>query len=138
MSPLWRGRLMVPWHGSRFTGLFTQFGLVPRQAYDPALWMCAGTLPPWGARSRALAVGGAGWERAAAESACLGEAIERLQPYPLPCDQVVEASFASWPLDEAAVAPDRWVLFHAEQYAHAPFPFQPFPPDPLCPCSRSP
>ena len=38
----------------------------------------------------------------------------------------VEASFAEWPLDEPAVPPERWVLFHAEQYAQAGFPFAPF------------
>src|SRR5262249_5383892 len=70
MSPLRRGGLMGPWHDSRYTGLFTRFGPVPRQAHDPAVWMCAGTLPPWGARPQALAIGGAGWERPDAEAAC--------------------------------------------------------------------
>src|SRR5207248_10763594 len=67
-----------------------------------------------------------------AELACAGEAIERVLAYPLPCDQVVEASYDSWPLDEPAVPPDRWVLFHPEQYALPGFPFEPLTPATRC------
>lgn len=115
---------MTPWYVSRFTGLFTDARPVPPLPHDPAVPMWAGELAPWGPRP-ALAVGGAGWDRAAAQAAGLGEAIERFQPYPLPGDGSVEASFARWPLDEPAVAPSRWVLFHPDQYAATGFPFEP-------------
>jgi ribosomal protein S12 methylthiotransferase accessory factor len=117
--------LMERWYASPYTGLFSRFGPLPLRPYDPAVPVWAGMLPPWGARGQELAVGGAGWDAAAAEAACVGEAIERLQPYRLPADRVVFGSFAAWPLDEPAVPPERWVLFHPEQYAAAGFPFRP-------------
>src|SRR5690606_10168926 len=61
--------------------------------------------------------------------ACLGEAIERLQPYPLDDDLVVESSLARWSLDEEPLGPSRWTLFHPEQYATPGFPFAPFTDD---------
>jgi ribosomal protein S12 methylthiotransferase accessory factor len=117
---------VTPWYASRFTGLFTQFGPVPPRPHDPALAVWAGTVPPGGGREQELATGGAGWNPEAAEAACVGEALERLQAYPLPDDQTVRASWQDWPLDEPAVEPAAWVLFHAEQYAQPGFPFQPF------------
>ena len=62
----------------------------------------------------------------------MGEAIERLQACPLPDDDAVEASFDKWPLDEPAVAPSAWVLFHGEQYAQPGFPFQAFTDEAVC------
>src|SRR5262245_49679494 len=117
---------MSPWYDSRFTGLFTHFGAIPRLAHDPEVFVASGMLPPWGARQQELAVGGAGWTAEEAEMACVGEAIERLQPYPLPGDRSLRASFAHWPLDEPAIVPEEWVLFHPEQYAQPGFPFEPF------------
>ena len=81
---------------------------------------------------RELAVGGAGWHAPAAEAACVGEAVERCEASPALTDQVVEASARSWALDEAPVEPDRWVLFHNEQYALPEFPFRPFTRDTMC------
>jgi ribosomal protein S12 methylthiotransferase accessory factor len=44
----------------------------------------------------------------------------------------VTAAWGDWPLEEPAVKPDRWVLFHPEQYAIPGFPFRPFTADALC------
>ena len=118
--------MSAPWYESRFTGLFTRFGEIPLRPHDPQVPICAGTLPAVGARREELAVGGAAWEPLAAVEGCVGEAIERWQPYALPHDQFVESSADEWPLDEPAVEPGRWVLFHPQQYAQAGFPFQPF------------
>jgi ribosomal protein S12 methylthiotransferase accessory factor len=38
---------------------------------------------------------------------------------------LVECSYADWPLDEPAVPPSEWVLFHPEQYRASGFPFRP-------------
>jgi ribosomal protein S12 methylthiotransferase accessory factor len=123
---------MSQWYSSAFTGLFTGFGSMPLRAHDPDLSVYAGTLPPGGPRREELAVGGASWSDDEAEAACLGEAIERLQAYPLPADDLVRASYASWPLAEPAVDPADWVLFHPEQYPQADFPFRPFTRDTSC------
>jgi ribosomal protein S12 methylthiotransferase accessory factor len=124
------------WAESRYTGLFRQLGPVPVPArpHDPDLPVWGGWLAPWGARTEALGVSGAGWDHASARAACLGEAVERWQPYRLPVDQVVEASFGAWPLgaSEPAVAPGRWVLFAADQYALPGFPFRPLLPQTVC------
>lgn len=113
-----------PWHTSRFTGLFTDVGRTPMRPHDPDVAVHSGMLLPCGPRSESLPVGGAAWEGDHAELACLGEAIERLQPYRLPCDGIRESSFENWNFDEPAVDPARWVLFHAEQYAQPGFPFE--------------
>jgi ribosomal protein S12 methylthiotransferase accessory factor len=47
-------------------------------------------------------------------------------------DGFVETSHARWNRDEPAVPPDRWVLFHPEQYAAPAFPFRPLKPDTVC------
>jgi ribosomal protein S12 methylthiotransferase accessory factor len=120
------------WAESRYTGPIAQLGPVPLRPHDPALAIWGGLLVPWGARSEALGVGGAGWDREAARNACLGEAIERWQPYPLPVDQVVEASFEAWPLGEPAAPPARWVLFTPDQYALPGFPFRPLTHQSVC------
>jgi ribosomal protein S12 methylthiotransferase accessory factor len=88
----------------------------------------AGSIPPWHFKGSApsLGVGGAGWTEEAARCACAGEAIERWQPFPVRQDHLIRASIQSWPLDEPAVPPERWVLFHPEQYALPGFPFAPF------------
>jgi ribosomal protein S12 methylthiotransferase accessory factor len=129
------------WTESRYTGLFTEFGPVPLRPHDPEVSIWGGLLAPRGSGSPAIAVGGAGWDREAARLACLGEAIERCQAYPLPVDQVVAASFDAWPLAEPAVSPSRWVLFAADQYALPGFPFLPMTPRSVCRwvcCRRSP
>jgi ribosomal protein S12 methylthiotransferase accessory factor len=123
---------MSQWYSSAFTGLFTEFGPLPLRAHDPDLSVYAGTLPPSGPRRDELAVGGASWSQDEAEAACLGEAIERLEAYPLHTDELIEGSYAGWPLAEPAVNPSHWVLFHPEQYARPGFPFQPFTQDTCC------
>lgn len=117
---------MIPWYASVFTGLFRQFSMVPTRAHDPALHFASGVVAAPADHGRELIGSGAGWDAAAAEAACVGEAVERWQAYPLPDDQRIEASFDRWPLDEPAAAPERWVLFHPEQYARARFPFEPW------------
>jgi hypothetical protein len=66
-----------PWPESRYTGLFTQLGPVPSGAHHPALSIWGGPLASWGARSEALGVARAGWDRAAARAACPGGALGR-------------------------------------------------------------
>src|SRR6516225_5006036 len=122
---------MAAWYASRCTGLFTAFGRVPPRPHDPAVAVWAGTVPR-GAGAQELAAGGAGWDAAAAEAACVGEAVERLAARPLPGDGSVEASFQDWPLAEPTVPPERWVLFHPEQYAEPGFPFEPLTPAMHC------
>jgi ribosomal protein S12 methylthiotransferase accessory factor len=123
---------MDRWYQSRFTGFLQRHGPVPLRPHDPAVPLWFGALVPWGPRRDALAIGGAGWDRAATEAAGVGEAIERLQPYPLARDQCVEASFGHWPLGEPAIDPERWILFHAEQYAEPGFPYRPLTRDTDC------
>ena len=117
---------MTDWADSPYTSIFTRFGEVPARPHDPDVAVWSGTLAPWGPRGVKLAVGGAGWDTAGAREAALGEGVERLQPYPLPSDGAVEASFDDWPLDDPAIDPERWVLFHREQYRLDGFPFRPF------------
>jgi len=126
-----RSELREAWYESRFTGLFSASGLAPLQAHDPQVPIWSGEAPLPGG-SEPPASGGAGWDEASAEGAGVGEAVERWQAWPLRCDQVVEASFGDWPLDEAPIAPERWVLFHPEQYALEWFPYLPFTPATVC------
>jgi hypothetical protein len=123
---------MDRWYACRYTGLLERSGPVPRRPHDPEVPLWFGTMIPWGPRHEMLAVGGAGWDENDAEAAGVGEVIERLQPYPLARDRAVQAAFARWPLDEPAVDPQRWVLFHPEQYAQAAFPFRPLTGDTVC------
>ncbi|MBI3857763.1 MAG: YcaO-like family protein, partial [Planctomycetes bacterium] len=62
----------------------------------------------------------------------IGEAIERIQAYPLPVDASVEASVSDWPLEEPAVGPGRWTLFHPDQYHSPGFHFAPFTRETRC------
>lgn len=121
---------------SPFTGVFSHFDALRLQAHDPDVAMWAGTIVPHGARHVPVAVGGAGWTVADARAACLGEAVERYQPYPLPQDRYTTARFSTWALDEPAVDPERWVLFHPEQYTQPDFPFRPFTRDTECRWAR--
>jgi ribosomal protein S12 methylthiotransferase accessory factor len=117
---------MERWADSRYTGWIAEAGPVPRRPHDPDVAV-------WGARAPVFRAPGA-WIDAGgvSEEACIGEAIERAQAVALPCDRSVEASYEDWPLDEPAVAPDAWVLFHKEQYAQPDFPFVPLRPDTPC------
>jgi ribosomal protein S12 methylthiotransferase accessory factor len=109
-----------------YTGILTRLSALPRRPPDPDVSLWAGALPPWGPRGRELPLGGAGWASDDAREACVGEGIERLQPYALPDDEIVSATFADWTLEEPAIEPERWVLFHPEQHRAAGFPFAPF------------
>ncbi len=124
--------MAADWAESRYTGLFTELGPVPARPHDPRVAIWGGLLAPCGVRSESIGVGGAGWTRESARSACLGEAIERWQAYPLPIDRVVEARFDAWPLEEPAVSPARWVLFAGDQYDLPGFPFRPMTPQSAC------
>jgi ribosomal protein S12 methylthiotransferase accessory factor len=121
-----RQEMTTPWYASPYTGLFRRCGAIPRRAHDPAVSIWAGTLPRWDRDGADLATGGAGWDEASAEAAGVGEAIERRQCRPLPQDRLVTSSFDGWRMDEPAIEPERWVLFHPEQYARTAFPFPPF------------
>jgi ribosomal protein S12 methylthiotransferase accessory factor len=116
---------MTPWYASLYTGLFTSFVRLTLRPHDPQLALYSGTTVPWSGIAQELSGSSIGWDAEAAEGACVGEAIERLQANAMPDDQVIEARYADWPLDEPAVPPDRWVLFHPRQYQQAGFPFQP-------------
>ena len=121
-----------PWYGSPFTGLFAQAGPAAPQAHDPAVAVWSGVAPLPDPAAEPPASGGAGWDAAAAEAAGVGEAVERWQSWPLPCDAAVESSYRDWPLDEPAVGPGRWVLFHPDQYALPQFPYEPLTPAAVC------
>ncbi len=123
---------MPAWYESRFTGLFTLFVRVNLRPHDPSLEMTAGEMPPWESGDHELGCGGAGWTAEQAELASVGEAIERILARALPCDDSLKASFASWPINERAVDPSRWVLFHPQQYASAGFPFLPLTSETVC------
>lgn len=114
------------WYESRYGGIFTHFGMLRPRAADPDVAMCAATLAPRLPRPEPAPVGGAGWNVAAARGACIGEALERYQTYPLRSDRTITASYQAWPSDEPAIEPERWALFHAEQYASPAFPFSAF------------
>ncbi|MBI3099539.1 MAG: YcaO-like family protein [Planctomycetes bacterium] len=115
-----------------YTGLFVTLGAPPVRAQDPDASLWAGSLAPIGTRGDVIHVGGAGWTPEDARLACLGEAIERFHTSPLAEDRVIEASWETWRGIEPAVPSDRWVLFHAEQYAQPGFPFHPFRRDTVC------
>jgi ribosomal protein S12 methylthiotransferase accessory factor len=127
-----RPGLKQPWYDSLYTGLFRASGFVPLRPHDPAVPIWSGSVAVPGTGGPVLTSGGAGWTRGAAEAAGVGEAVERWQAWPLPGDRAVTASFAAWPLAEPAVAPERWVLFHREQYALPGFPFVPLDRDTVC------
>lgn len=107
-----------------FTGLFRVSGRSPREPGDPDVVLWSASVMPRGPRSAELPAGGAGWTEEAAREAAHGEGVERFQPCPLPQDELREGSFDT--LGEPAVEPERWVLFHREQYASPGFPFRPF------------
>jgi len=115
-----------------YTGFLTHLSPIPGRAGDPEVSFWGGIVPPWGPRDRELSLGGAGWTDDDARGACVGEAIERFQAYALPADEIVESSCADWPLDEPAVGPEGWVLFHPDQYRSRLFPFAPFSRDTRC------
>ncbi len=117
---------MEEWQRSMFTGLFTRIGPLARRPHDPALALCAAQAAAWRDDLSPVDGGGVGWDDAMAEGGAVGEAVERLQASPLPQDDVFEASYADWPLDEPALGPGRWVLFHEEQHRQAGFPYRPF------------
>jgi len=123
---------MPAWYESRFTGLFTLFVRVNLRAHDPSIEMTAGEMPPWEHDDPELGCGGAGWTAEQAELASLGEAIERILARALPCDESIQAAYTSWSLDEPAVDPQQWVLFHPEQYTSDGFPFVPLKQDTVC------
>ncbi len=123
---------MSDWPTSLFTGLFTRFGPTPARPHDPAFALCAGLAASWLPHHEISSASGIGADQAAADGACVGEAIERLQAGPLPSDAFVTARYGDWPLSEPAVDPARWVLFHADQYAAVGFPFTPLTTETEC------
>jgi thiazole/oxazole-forming peptide maturase SagD family component len=122
------------WNESRFTGIFRDFQRLASRPHDPQVSICAGIVPHLHPHQNGvLHVGGCGWSDEAAANACAGEAVERLFAYPTNQDAAIEASYEDWPLDEPAIAPERWVLFHPQQYATGDFPFQPLTRQTRCP-----
>jgi ribosomal protein S12 methylthiotransferase accessory factor len=120
---------MSTWHSSLFTGLFTRFGPLTPRPHDSDCALSSGEVAT---AHGAATASGIGWDAAAAEGACVGEAIERLQCAPVPDDEIVTARFANWRRKEPALDPARCVLFHAEQYRQAGFPFEPLTRDTEC------
>jgi thiazole/oxazole-forming peptide maturase SagD family component len=123
---------MPAWYESRFTGLFTLFVRVALRPHDPSLPMTAGEMPAWNPGEPELGCAGAGWTTEESEQACVGEAIERWLARALPRDASLEATWNAWPLDEPAVDPARWVLFHSDQYGSREFPFAPLTCETMC------
>jgi ribosomal protein S12 methylthiotransferase accessory factor len=72
---------------------------------------------------RTLTGGAMHYDRAAAVAAAVGETTERYCAAAVPADLVLAAAED---LGAAAVAPRRFILFHALQYARPRFPFRPF------------
>src|SRR5262249_59362425 len=95
------------------------------EAHDPAVFLWAATLGRSGPRTQPTEIGGAGFTVSEARFACVGEAIERHQAYPLRSDGRVLARFDDWPLSEPAIPPESWILFHRDQYRAPAFPFRP-------------
>jgi thiazole/oxazole-forming peptide maturase SagD family component len=113
------------WHESKFTGFFRDFQQVTSRPHDPQVSVCAGVaVHVHPEQNGELQVGGCGWSDEAARNACVGEGIERLFAYPTDQDAAIESSHQNWPLDEPAIAPESWVLFHPQQYTLAGFPFE--------------
>ncbi len=123
---------MPAWYESRFTGIFNLLVHVELRPHDPSLAMTAGEVPGWNTGEEQIACSGAGWSAEAAEQACVGEAIERMLARVLPADESLQSSWATWPLDEPAIDPGRWVLFHSEQYKSLGFPFPSLTPETIC------
>ncbi len=126
MSWVLRRATVTPWYASLYTGLFTSFTSLTPRPHDPQLALFSGATAAWSGLDQELSGSSIGWDPESAEAACVGEAVERLQACALPDDQVIQASYDAWPLSEPAVPPERWVLFHAEQYRQPGFPFAPF------------
>src|SRR5437868_5927032 len=100
---------MNGWYESTFTGFFRDFGLMVALPHDPQVSVCAGIVPHWyPGQNSELHVGGCGWSAEAAAGACVGECIERVFAYPTDQDASIESSYEDWPLDEPAIAPERW------------------------------
>ena len=116
---------MIAGYDSRFTGLFSQLVRAPLRPHDPAVYIAAGQTPAWLAGEMELGGSGAGWTAHEADLACVGEALERVLSRAMPSDVSVEAAWDRWPMDEPAIRPDDFVLFHTQQYALAGFPFVP-------------
>jgi hypothetical protein len=113
------------WWDSPYTGLFRAWRPLPAWPHDPAVSVWSGLLPRWGLDGTDLSVGGVGLDEAEAATAARGEAVERWMCRPIPSDGRALATYADWPLDEPAVEPSRWVLFHPEQYTTPGCPFRP-------------
>lgn len=107
-----------------YTGIFRTSGPSPREPWDPEVALWSGSVMPRGPRTQELAAGGAGWTEESARAAALGEGVERFEPCPRAGDLFRTSTFEG--LGEEAVEPERWVLFHREQYAQPGFPFRPF------------
>jgi ribosomal protein S12 methylthiotransferase accessory factor len=123
---------MNDWAASRFTGIVTQASAIPRRAHDPVCAVASATAPAELSAHEPATASGIGWDANHAEAACIGEAIERWQARPLPDDQRLSARFDRWPLDEPAVDPATWVLFHEDQYRQPGFPYRPLKRDSEC------
>src|SRR5579871_518985 len=124
---------MNAWYESKFTGLFRDFERMAPRPHDPHVSVCAGIAPHWHPYQESdLHVGGCGWSDDAAVNACVGESIERLFAYPTEQDATIESSYNNWPLDEPAIAPESWALFHPQQYSIESFPFEPLTRSTIC------
>jgi len=118
--------MSAAWCQDSFTGFFRDFQRVAPRPHDPQVSVYAAIAPHWHPEQKGeLHVGGCDWSDELAANACVGEAIERLFAYPTRQDAAIESSYDDWPLDEPAVAPERWVIFHPQQYALDNFPFEP-------------
>ena len=108
------------WYESRFSGLFRTCGYTATRAYDPDIAVWAGS-PAFPNQGENPGVGGASWSRAQARIGGVGEAIERMATQALPRDSCIRSSFDVWEMDERAVEPRDWVLFHPRQYDQLAF-----------------
>lgn len=118
------------WVDNAYNGVVTAMGPVPVSPHDPDVRLWGATLSRSGPRSETDQIGGAGWTTEAARLACTGEAIERLQPYPLPSDGLVRGSYAEL-RGRTRLSPAQLRQFHPDQFTAAN-PFEAFSEESVC------
>lgn len=115
-------RLLSPYVGP--VRILRELATLPGQAPLPAFMAETVDLRRiHGCRIRTVTGSALHYDRGAAMAAAVGEAVERYCGVAVPDDLIAAAATD---LGAAAVAPDRFILFHATQYARPRFPFSPF------------
>lgn len=127
MSELSEIQALISWSTNPYSGILSALNRLSIKAYDPRIFAYGGELI-----HSESAIGGAGLTEEEAKMACIGEAIERFQTYPLPDDGSQTCSFEQWKLNEKVIPPKNWLLFHPDQYQLPHFPFLKFTEASVC------